>query len=139
MTLSIGRFGKFAAIAALTGSALIYAAPQATFHLPVETHWGQAVLAPGDYNLFLPAVSLDVPQFRVEHAGKSIFAVPLLTGNQDYSASNYLKLADVDGQYYVTEFSCGMKGKTFTFSIPKPVRRQLAAAQGGKGIAVTVR
>ena len=78
------------ALAALAGTATMQGA---TFHLSTPAHWGQTVLAPGDYKVTLPAPSLGRVAFRVEGAGQSVYEFPASTdNNQEYSSSSYLKL-----------------------------------------------
>ena len=131
---------KFAAIATFATSGFMQGAEHGKFHLPMEAHWGESVLPPGDYAITLPARSLGQWQFVIEHSGKVIFEVaPLTTDAQEYSAANFLKLSAVNDQYFVTEFLSGATGKKFTFSVPKSTRRQLAAAPHGKNLALDVK
>ncbi len=113
---------QFATLTAVAGTALMQA-EQATFHLPVAAHWGNAVLAPGDYRMELPDLALGHPQFRVEGDGKAVYALPKVTDFTRTSNSNYLKLSEVDGEYYVCGYTSGLDGKEYTFFTPKRVPR----------------
>ncbi len=120
MNISIGRVINFAALAAFVGTGLMQGAQQATFHLPFAAHWGHAVLEPGDYKIVLPSLSAGQPNFLVEGAHKTIFALPLLTDIQDNTSSrSYFKLSNINGDYFIRELSFGPGGKTFTFPVPK--------------------
>ena len=120
-TLTLIALAAFASIGVMQGGV------QGTFHLTDEARWGQAVLQPGDYTIVLPTPSLDQPRLCVQGEGKTAFELPNITEYQNYSNRSYLKLTQVDGEYFVTEFSSGATGKTFTFQMPKAVRRHLAA------------
>ncbi|HZS53820.1 MAG TPA: hypothetical protein VFA65_05420 [Bryobacteraceae bacterium] len=135
MRISIVRLLGVAA-AALACTGVMQAAEQGTFHLTNEIHWGKAVLEPGDYRMVLPAPGLRQPHFRIEGRSGMIFELPLTTGFQSYSDSNYLKLVKVDGNYFIQAFSSGATGKTFTFSVPKPTSRHLTSENTTFDVAV---
>lgn len=140
MNFSLARIYQFTAIALFAGSALMQGAQQGTFHLPVEAHWGLTVLEPGDYSLSLPALSLGETQIVVQTGRKMVFEMPAITENQPYSASSFLKLSSIDGEYFITEFSSGATGKMYTFTVPKAVRRQLIAGRSvDKSLALSVK
>lgn len=118
MSSSIIRIVSLAAFAAFA-STVMQAAQQATFHLPVAVHWGRAVLQPGDYKMSMPAISLDQVAFRIANADRAIYALPAGTHPQKNSDSSFLKLVEVNGEYFVGEFSSGPDGKVFKFPVPK--------------------
>jgi hypothetical protein len=139
MRISIAHVFGVTAIAALACTGMAQAQEHGTFHLATEAHWGKAVLEPGDYRMVLPDPSLRQFPFRIEGSGHMIFALPLLTDFQAYSHSSYLKLVNVDGSYFVREFSSGVTGKAFTFSVPRPSRRQITVSSADNTIDVAVR
>lgn len=126
MSSSIGRIVTFATLAAFAGTGLMQAGQQASFHLPVEVHWGKVVLEPGDYKMSLPDVSIGERTIRVERGHHTVNELPLVTDLQKTSNNSELQLLRVDGAYFVREFSYGPTGKTFVFSVPKAVRQQMA-------------
>jgi hypothetical protein len=127
------------ALAAFACTGVMQAAEQGTFHLPMEAHWGQTVLEPGDYTIIQPTVSFDSMPLRVVGGEKSVFEPSHLAEFRQYSDSSYLKLTTVDGEYFVTEFSSGATGKTFRFDIPKSVRRHLATRRVDGTLALAVK
>lgn len=110
---------------------------QATFHLPVEAHWGMAVLEPGDYKLLAPDVSRAQLTFMVRGPEGGVYVLPLVTNTQDVSNRSYLTLQKVNDAYFVTNYSAGPSGKEYIFPAPKAVRRQSIADNGATIVAVT--
>jgi hypothetical protein len=138
MNISIGRVISLAAVAALAGTGLVQGAGKTTFHLPVAAHWGRVLLEPGDYKMYLPEPSTGREQFLIKGADKAVFEAPIVATTQKVSDSSYLKLREVDGNYFVREFSFGPSGESFTFPIPKGSHRQQMAIRGEKNLAVAV-
>jgi hypothetical protein len=128
MRFSITHKLGLAAIAAFATTGLMQGSEIGTFYLPTATHWGQALLEPGSYKVYLPDFSPDQLKLRVEGAGKAVYEMPVVTDVQSNSASNYLKLSEIDGIYFIREFSSGATGKTFTFAVPETSRREEAVA-----------
>ena len=126
MSSSIGRMVTFATLAAFAGTGLMQAGQQASFHLPVEAHWGKVVLQPGDYKMSLPDLSIGERTVRLEGDHNTVNELPLVTDVQKSSNKSEIELLRVDGTYFVREFSYGPTGKTFIFSVPKAARQQLA-------------
>ena len=122
--------------AALILTAANAAAQQATFHLPFEAHWGMAVLQPGDYRLSAPENSLGRTEFYVRGQNMAAYALPLVAEEQPTSLRAYLVLVNVNGEYFVEQYSSGMAGKLFTFTIPKSARHESLAQRAGMVIPV---
>jgi hypothetical protein len=140
MRVSLAHVFNLAALVAFAGTATMQGAEQARFHLSTPAHWGEVVLPPGDYEVLLPAPAVGRTAFRIEGAGKSMYEFPLTTDkSQNYSASSYLKLEEIDGSYFVREYSSGPTGRTFTFSIPKQTRHQEMAKRRDNSIVLSVR
>jgi hypothetical protein len=99
-------------------------AGQANFHLPFDAHWGTLTLTPGDYRIALPEAAAPVAVFYVK--GQSAQGLEL-AGRFDFGEAggkSYLKLVNVNGEYFVREYVSGTSGKTFTFLVPKATHRQ---------------
>lgn len=92
---------------------------QAQFHLPVAAHWGQTLLAPGDYKLQMPEVASGFRQVLIEGEGRRVYAMPLATDSKAINGSSSLQLVQQDGNYYVREYRSDVVGKTYTFGVPK--------------------
>jgi hypothetical protein len=138
MHTSIRHLITVASLSALASAAIMQGAQQCTFHLPVAAHWGKVLLQPGDYSLSRASSIVDQAIFRVDGAGTTAFEIPLLAEEQSPSDRSYLKLSAVGGDYFVREFSSGITGKTFEFSVPKEVRRKLASSTDA-GLALAVK
>lgn len=95
------------------------ASQQATFHLSVVTHWGQAVLQPGDYKMSLPDDPLGQRELKVEGNGRTVYVFPLVADSTEKGGASHLNLTQIDGQYFVHGFASGVLGKEFTFYTPK--------------------
>lgn len=140
MRVSLAHVLNLAAVVAFAGTATMQGADVARFHLSTPAHWGETVLPPGDYKVLLPTLSVGQAAFRVEGVGKTLYEFPLTTDtSQNYSSSSYLKLSEIGGAYFVSEYSSGPTGKTFTFSIPKQARLQQMAKRRDNKVVLSVR
>lgn len=129
MSMSITRVTTFAALAAFACTGLMQAEEHASFHLPITAHWGSVVLEPGDYRIAFPDASMGERTFRVEHTGgKTVRELPLVISPQQNSDRSSLRLQEIDGDYFIREFSSGPTGKSFLFPVPKTNHRQQAVA-----------
>jgi hypothetical protein len=134
MRISKHHLLSWAGMAVLASTGLMQGAQHGTFHLRTAAYWGQVLLQPGDYKIFLPDPSLDQAEFRIQGAAKTVFELPVITGEQPNSSSSYLKLSEVDGNYFVREFSSGVTGKKYIFPVPKVRGQQTANATGSSVI-----
>jgi len=124
MQTSLARIIAFATITAAAGAGLMQGAQRVSFDLPVAAYWGQTLLGPGHYKISLPESIGGVPQLIVRGAGKAVYELPMLRTTDSISDSSYLKLRNVDGNYFVRELSIGPNGQTFEFHTPKAGRHQ---------------
>ncbi len=113
---------------------------QGRFTLPFDAQWGNIALKAGDYTLSTWA-STSWPQIiSLSGNGKTVY---ILAGNEviaPQSQRSYLRIANVNGNYFVREYSSGLRGKSFTFEPPKAIRAQMAAEKtAGTEIAVMIR
>jgi len=112
-------------------------AQKAEFTLPFETHWVNAVLPPGTYQV-------------TGFGGESWPKVLSITGNNQKffvlatretpisgEDDSYLKIVDVHGAQVVQEFNSPMSGKRFLFVPAKSLQVQ-AAAQSGSETATKI-
>jgi hypothetical protein len=138
MNTSIGRVISFAAVAAFASAGIMQGAQKATFHLPIAAHWGEVLLQPGDYSMYLPELSTGDTKLLVRGEGKTAFENPIVATTQTVSTTSYLKLREVAGNYFVREVKLGPSGHAFTFSIPKTGHREQMAMGSGKSLTVAV-
>jgi hypothetical protein len=114
----------FAIALALVASPLN--AQQGKFTLPVEAHWGNAVLSPGSYRLSGPSPTSTMGVIYIYGDKKAQMALPVVATPLDISNHSYLRLVNVGGTYVVREFSSGMTGRSYLFGIPKTLRLHMS-------------
>ena len=129
MINSLVRIFKVATLAAVGGTALMQAAQQATFHLSVVTHWGNATLQPGDYKMYLPDEAVNQHEVKVEGQGRTLYIFPLVADNEREEGGSRLDVSEVNGQYFVKDFFSSVSGKEYRFYLPKARNREEAAAR----------
>ena len=122
------RFQHALGAMALLGAALVTAplakanaSYRGTFHLPFETYWGGAVLAPGDYTVSIESAAERSGVLHVEGANGS---ATILTGPveaRDISSKGRLILTNVNGVYAIRELDAGSTGKSYSFPLPKGI------------------
>jgi hypothetical protein len=115
-------------------------AEQATFNLPVEVHWGLAILKPGKYTINVPLAQSWPQQMSLTRNGKVVASLmPSMESAGSESNESYLQLVSVAGTYYVGEYKSGPTGKQFTFLIPKGAVqvRNVEAKLSGRGAVGT--
>ncbi len=106
-------------------TALTLNAQQGEFNLPVQAHWGPAVLQPGQHTVRVP-YTMGQTLVSLSTNGDTQMAMPLTAELIPQSNRNYLHLVKINGQYYVNVFQSGLTGKRYIFAKPK-------AAQGNSG------
>lgn len=117
---STNRILGAAMLAVLFGAATMQASVQATFHLPVTTHWGQATLAPGDYKILVQDGQSNLRNVMIQGQGRTVFALPLVAdSNSSSAAHSHLELVERDGKYFIKEYCSQLEGKTYSFGVPK--------------------
>ena len=110
-----------AATAALSFTALQLSAQQGTFNLPVEAHWGQAVLSPGAHRVSVPNSAGQKVVFLEGEKTATQMSVPMMTQPSAEKAS-YIHLVKIGGTYYVDAYQSGYGGNKYFFSKPKSTR-----------------
>ena len=120
--------GISALAAALLMGASLATAQSATFHLPVETHWGAAILSPGNYTLSAPDSTSNLRAFYLRGIAGTKIAVPQVVNKEASSGHSCLKLVKINGSYYVSEYDSAIKGVAFEFAVPKSGHLQMNAA-----------
>jgi hypothetical protein len=104
-------------------------AGQATFHLPFSAHWGAAYMVPGDYRITLPEVGSPASIFYLQSKSQHGFAVAGMFSQDKPQEKSYLKLVNVNGEFYVKQYVSATNGNVFLFPTPKPSQRQQIAEQ----------
>jgi len=91
----------------------------AAFDLPCNAKWGGTVLPAGHYTFEAPDPLSYTPIFYLRGSDGTRLAVPHIVGTEPASGHSYLKLENVDGTYYVQEFTSGARAMSLQFAIPK--------------------
>jgi hypothetical protein len=112
-------------------------AQQATFRLPVEVHWGSAVLEPGEYRLSAPqATSTRIRVFYLHGHGTTRTALTATTATDPDLQSSYLQLVHVGDTYFVHEYVSAATGQRFIFAVPKTVQQEAKVTAQQTTVAV---
>jgi hypothetical protein len=129
-------FGKFSFILAVLALGLGFSSSRAaaqsmtsgSFTLPVEAHWGGAVLPAGDYSFAVELRSAG-PMVTVRHAdGKCVglFFSRSVTEIAE-SANQSLVLSASGDEMFVSSFQLGELGMALDYNLPKTVEASIAA------------
>lgn len=113
---------KTAALAAVLVSALSLVQAQnvkGSFNLPMEVHWGRAILAPGAYTFSMSSQSASLPAIlQLQREGRFVGNVLTMSQDPAKSGESSLLLTQAGGIYAVRELRVGNVG-VFTYAIPK--------------------
>lgn len=134
---------------ALVGLALGLTAVQAnaqpvlkgTFELPAAAYWGNTLLQPGQYTIWMSTEVRDLASVPLIHlTGEGVHATFLAVARPDKeSGRNYLEVANIDGTYVIRAFDAGLIGESFAFGVTKNVKsKALRASAELPSIAVPV-
>jgi hypothetical protein len=95
---------------------------RATFNLPVKAYWGNVLLSPGQYTMWIPVATHWPQVVALSTHGKTLFVLAGIESVQPTSNGSYLELSKVAGTYVVDEFNSGISGKLFKVQRPKAIR-----------------
>jgi hypothetical protein len=112
-----------------------------TFELPAAAYWGNTLLQPGQYTIWMSTEMQDLAHVPAIHlSGEGINLTFLAIAKPDKeSGRNYLDVANIDGTYVIRAFDAGLIGESFAFGVTKNVRNKaLRASAELPGIAVPV-
>ncbi len=139
MERKLNRVARITAFALGIGlTAIQLSAEQGKFNLPVQAHWGHALLQPGEHTVQVP-LPLGQTIVYLGGGGSAQMAVPLTTSNTvGADRSSFLHLSKVNGEYYVDEYQSGLSGKRFIFPKPKATRSASSGAEDSESTLVSV-
>ena len=111
-----------------------------TFDLPAAAYWGNALLQPGHYTIWMSTEARDVARVSTVHlSGEGINTTFLAVGTPEKeSGRNYLDVANIDGTYVIQTFDAGLIGESFAFGVTKSVKSKALRASAEPAIAVPV-
>lgn len=135
ITKGLFIFGTFAAALVLTVSEA--SAQPATFTLPFQAHFGNVTLPPGEYHMAMPTATSSIRAIYLYGNGKVQATLPAAIDAYADSGDSHLEIVNIDGTYFVKRFVSGVTGTTYTFHLPKAVRREIFANTRATTVAVT--
>ena len=111
-----------------------------TFELPAAAYWGNTLLQPGQYTIWMSTEMRDMAHVPAIHlSGEGVNATFLAIAKPDKeSGRNYLDIANIDGTYVIRAFDAGLLGESFTFGVTKSVKNKALRASAEPAIAVPV-
>ena len=129
------------ALGVTTVQANAQSALKGSFELPAAAYWGNTLLQPGQYSIWMSTEVRDIAHVPVIHlSGEGINATFLAIAKPEHeSARNYLDVVNIGGTYVIRAFDAGMLGESFAFGVTKNVKSQaLRASAEQPAIAVPV-
>ncbi len=110
------------------------------FELPSAVYWGNALLQPGVYTVWMSTEARDVAHTPVIHVSGEGVSLSFLAiaKPQPESGRNYLEIAEVGGAQVVRTFEAGLLGESFGFSVTKAVKNKALRASAEPVMTVTV-
>lgn len=128
MYLLSGRGMRIALLSLVGGIFAVSAnAQKATFTLPFETHWNNAVLPAGDYTLSSVSTISWPKVLTVSGQGKTVYILASVEELAPESERSYLRIENNGDTHVVREYNSGIAAKSFLFEAPKSLRTELAA------------
>jgi len=112
-----------------------------SFELPTAAYWGNTLLQPGQYSIWMSTEVRDIESVPLIHlSGEGVHATFLAVAKPvAESGRNYLEVANIDGTYVIRAFDAGMLGESFGFGVTKNVKaKALRASMELPPIAVPV-
>jgi len=113
-------------------------ARQGKFKLPVEAHWGLAVLPPGDYTFTLDHATAN-GMIIVRGQGKAAI-IPATAGISlsKITEQSELVLVNRDGRRTVRSMYLGHLGLTLQYRVPKDETRYVSQSAPSRSVPVTI-
>ena len=112
-----------------------------SFELPAAVYWGDTLLQPGEYTIWMSTEVRDIARVPTIHlSGEGVNATFLAIAKPAReSGRNFLDVANIDGTYVIRAFDAGVLGESFTFGVTKNVKNKaLRASAEVPGMAIPV-
>jgi len=138
--LTIGLAVLGVALGLTTAQASAQPVLKGSFELPTAAYWGNTLLQPGQYTIWMSTEVRDiavVPAIHVSGEGINLTVLAIAKPDRE-SGRNYLDIAAIDGTYVIRAFDAGLLGESFTFGVTKSVRSKALRASAEPPIAVPV-
>jgi hypothetical protein len=111
-----------------------------TFELPTAAYWGNTLLQPGQYTIWMSTEARNIGYVPVIHiSGEGVSATFLSVARPEKeSNSNHLDIANIDGTYVIRAFDAGLIGESFSFEVTKSVKSKALRASVNPEMVITV-
>jgi hypothetical protein len=138
--LSIGLALAGLALSLTTVQAKAEPVLKGTFELPAAAYWGDTLLQPGQYTIWMSTEVRDIARVPTIHlSGEGINATFLAIARPEKeSGRNVLDVINVGGTYVIRAFDAGMLGESFGFGVSKSVKNKALRASVEPGLTVVV-
>jgi hypothetical protein len=111
-----------------------------TFELPAAVYWGDTLLQPGQYTIWMSTEMrdlLNVPVIHVSGEGVNVNFLAIARPERE-SARNVLQIADINGTHVVRAFDAGLLGESFGFGVTKTVKGKALRASADPSTTIEV-
>jgi hypothetical protein len=111
-----------------------------TFELPAAAYWGNTLLQPGQYTIWMSTEVRDVARVPVIHvSGEGVNTTFLAIAKPaQETGRNFLDVANIDGTYVIRSFDAGLLGESFAFGVTKSVKKKALRASAEPAMTVPV-
>ncbi len=110
------------------------------FELPAPAYWGNTLLQPGQYNIWMSTEFAQGSPMHVIHLdGEGVRAAFMAVARPEReSGRNFLDVETIDGTYVVRAFDAGSLGESFAFGVTRSVKNKALRASTEPAIAIPV-
>jgi hypothetical protein len=138
LTIGLALIGL--ALGLTTAQANAQSILKGTFELPAAAYFGDTLLQPGQYTIWMSTEVRDMAHVPAIHlSGEGINATFLAIARPaQESGRNFLDVANIDGTYVIRAFDAGSIGESFAFGVTKNVKNKALRASAEPPIAVPV-
>jgi hypothetical protein len=138
--LSIGLALAGLALGLTTVQAKAEPVLKGTFELPAAAYWGDTLLQPGQYTIWMSTEVRDIARVPTIHlSGEGLNATFLAIARPEKeSGRNVLDVVNIGGTYVIRAFDAGMLGESFGFGVSKSVKNKALRASVEPGLTVVV-
>jgi len=111
-----------------------------TFELPAAAYFGDKLLQPGQYTIWMSSETRDISNVPVVHlTGEGVnIAYLAIARPAAESKHNFLDVQNVAGTYVIEAFDAGTIGETFSFGVTRNVKSKALRASVEPAMAVPV-
>ena len=111
-----------------------------TFELPAAAYWGNTLLQPGQYTIWMRTEAEALERVPVIHlSGEGVNATFLAVARPaKESGRDLLEVDNISGTYVIRAFKAGSIGESFGFGVTKSVKNKALRASAEPGMEVPV-